>query len=1105
MKTKRWVEAKAPSYDDWGDYDDEYGYGDNLDSPPQSHTQPQPQAGNNNRSFTDPDATTAPPVIPLHRKNSFDAGDDKRSFSSSSAITPNAPTGLNTRDMQANYTSHQHTMSPGTISPSSHFSNPAQPNVQHALSPSQSYQHADKTDALQQQLQHAAGTTGSRQSSAASWTQSVISDGPSIHQEPYQRRDFTPSALPPPLQTRASPAPSEGAGNRFPPRKSSLSQASPTDMTVSSFPPAAAAAIPEPVSIPSTATPRSPINTGKALPIVRPADIYRRMEEEREKERLSIDSSRPSIDSGSSKPAGDVASPKRVQDRRSSESLGRPGVQTSSFERNQDDDEGGVYSRFALEPVAERKSEYILGFPPQAQDPQTLGANVDDERNLPQQGAAVVQMNDQPIKQQDRDDSITLPQSQPTTGHQQSSGLIHSDHKIRLSMPDVDGVSSFGDDFWSSTPLDASKQPNVNAPDKLAVSETEHEPSQPSGQFDIKQTSDGDRVSLPSTHRIQRKPSGRSHDPSNPAVPVSPAQGQADHTPSSIPSALDHTEQHSKPAELLANENTSDATAHGVDIVTRSHQDTTYREADTTANSTSHSLRKELGDVTQETNDHDPYSLTLNKTTSVSGFDTTSGVSLPRSRSASPTKSRVRDLAGKFDDIAESRRNSTYSNSSRKGNDSPTKNDFLSSSGSHEAGKLPSPARDENTKERPAPVRDVSFRPHLPGGWESFTTTVASTSPLETPSEDPSQNIQPVIHSPIPEETSPQLAKAQTELGKDEKSLAGISNDSPMSPQEESPIEHQLTNSSTVATAAHREGQGNKYLDGQTSDTAKGEDSDNKLVVATGQSQASSLDEDSLDTRPPVPVKNASSQFSSTLPIHISDDNTQPVITDPSMMPSNQTLESDRLREEIVRTLDLPDEQSASQQHLSPISDLPEGHRDSSILPAEYASYWAGSDEPATRFSAASNTEPPMQSATRSATGNSTDTNQAETRPQMGEQRFSWQHSSTPDFVQGQTAVTPLSPEAREQQLPTLTTEKEVPPLPNMDQDETYSPPTAATGVSPIASLSPVTQTPITNPTEPHLPNQPLAPVSVEQHVHPTSDATIHRKCFVRSPAFDIP
>ena len=103
-----------------------------------------------------------------------------------------------------------------------------------------------------------------------------------------RRRDFTnPESVPPPLNTRASPAP--GSAGYLPPRKSSASRASP-----------APDAVPPPSSAKEKELPTPPF--------IRPSDIYKRMAEAQQRERQSLDnSSRPSLEAisrESESPAG---------------------------------------------------------------------------------------------------------------------------------------------------------------------------------------------------------------------------------------------------------------------------------------------------------------------------------------------------------------------------------------------------------------------------------------------------------------------------------------------------------------------------------------------------------------------------------------------------------------------------------------------------------------------------------------------------------------------------------------------------------------------------------------------------------------------------------
>jgi hypothetical protein len=183
-KTRKWAEAKNYSYDgdDWGGYDpyDEYGsYDDNQ---------------------TAPQAAAAP------RRNSFERGEEVRSFSSGQQQPPPP-------------------VPPAHITPTK--PQPLQPAIQ----PQGDY---------------------------------------------GVRRDFSQIAhVPPPLKTNTSP---QVVRERFPARKSSLQTSLPSSPAVGSQQPA----LPEPVS-PSLSASAAP-STAKPPTFIRPADIYKRMEEERLRE-----------------------------------------------------------------------------------------------------------------------------------------------------------------------------------------------------------------------------------------------------------------------------------------------------------------------------------------------------------------------------------------------------------------------------------------------------------------------------------------------------------------------------------------------------------------------------------------------------------------------------------------------------------------------------------------------------------------------------------------------------------------------------------------------------------------------------------------------------
>ncbi|KAL8689536.1 MAG: hypothetical protein Q9218_004814 [Villophora microphyllina] len=384
-KTKRWVEAKSYSYDgdDWGDMDeyDEYGGYDEPAPPPrptglrqqgqsanreqQGMYQPQ-QPGYDNPTPTQhgyPNMGSQGPIQQPHgvrsvtnppyqtsrmaRPGSFDQGDERRAFS---AANP-----------------HQGGVYPGSTDTPHDYPNDStvHQNYQNQQGPpdmQQSYP-MEMNEPQSAPERHHRPPMDNRpppvfdqpqRTSMGSRTQSMTSNTPSI--DFHNRCDFSPSAMPPPLHTRGSPSPQNRSDPHSawrPPRKSSLGQQNQPDRVYDSHGPA-----------PPTESEfeerelvnreRADSDTSKPLPFVRPADIYRRMQEEKERQRQSQDSSRSSMDANT----GDA----RSEDETMGHS-GRPSEhsQDSVPERR---------SRSTLDPVAERRSEYgMSGLPQYDRDP----------------------------------------------------------------------------------------------------------------------------------------------------------------------------------------------------------------------------------------------------------------------------------------------------------------------------------------------------------------------------------------------------------------------------------------------------------------------------------------------------------------------------------------------------------------------------------------------------------------------------------------------------------------------------------------------------------------------------------------------------------------
>lgn len=237
-------------------------------------------------------------------------------------------------------------------------------------------------------------------------------------------------------QDRGSPAlTSAGPAQRFPPRKSSMGQQdAPTHGDTASSrsgsrpgssgrpwvdqrsnSPGRQAS--PPVGLPS-----------KPLPFIRPADIYRRMEEEKEKERKSMDSAgRPSIDSipgvgsdRSSSPAN-VVRPLADQRRR------------TSFDRDESvDSSRGL--KPTLTPVAEGRSESGLDRLPTGVNPEASDITGREATHRPQEATTSTH--------------VVEPVSQPS--FQRPSNNPEDRRKsISPRLPDLTRLSGFGADFFS--------------------------------------------------------------------------------------------------------------------------------------------------------------------------------------------------------------------------------------------------------------------------------------------------------------------------------------------------------------------------------------------------------------------------------------------------------------------------------------------------------------------------------------------------------------------------------------------------------------------------------------------------------------------------------
>lgn len=456
MKTKKWADAKPADYggDDWGD-DEEYDLppppiskptglrqqGQGVQSGPPSASTPIDNKKNYGELPPLPGAAAASSSRP--RTNSFDADDEKRNFSNSTVRQPSpsaeAPSGPATRFSQiTGVPSTRDPSGPPALSittqklPQQDGAVTGLRKANQVVSPLSGSPHPDIL---------LPGRTNSGDSGPAFSVPSRINTGESgsVYSQPsdtrtpssdYQaRRDFSPTAVPAPLSTSrasASPVPRSAAdtpsSTRFPARKSSLSQS--TGPEVSQITPSTQeTATAKPWIGGRSASPgasaRSPTSpSGKALPFIRPADIYRRMEEEKEKERQSIDSSRPSMDSivaTKSSDRSDSPAKPPLREKTSSDSLGG-GRQRTSFERDETS-ASGRHLMPMLEPVKERKSEY--GFD---------GFNMNEQAAKAAEGTA---------------------QHQPPTESTQLYIEEARRSSVSPKLPDLNRISGFGIDLFA--------------------------------------------------------------------------------------------------------------------------------------------------------------------------------------------------------------------------------------------------------------------------------------------------------------------------------------------------------------------------------------------------------------------------------------------------------------------------------------------------------------------------------------------------------------------------------------------------------------------------------------------------------------------------------
>ena len=311
-KTKRWVEAKSYSYDgdDWGDVDDydEYpGYDEPepLTKPTgfRQRGQSSSSGGMSGQGHFNPDVYQSPTSL---EGPSFSHQAPQSHFAPPRHVTNPPPQGMvNPAQRNAETLDNRRAFSAGPArqglpgfaqAPNERLQNTEAHNFQSG--PGHSSQQS-----LWSPVAHQSGSPPKRQNFEGPYV--IASGAQSGGQDRVPPRDQgtslaaatdnlgPPSEIPlrtkpPPLQTGNSPSPSTDP--RPPPRKSSLGQQNQPSLP---FDPNS----PPSNSIPLDARERAgSSSSARSAPFVRPADIYKRIEAERERERQSQDNTRPNMD-----------------------------------------------------------------------------------------------------------------------------------------------------------------------------------------------------------------------------------------------------------------------------------------------------------------------------------------------------------------------------------------------------------------------------------------------------------------------------------------------------------------------------------------------------------------------------------------------------------------------------------------------------------------------------------------------------------------------------------------------------------------------------------------------------------------------------------------
>ena len=821
--------------------------------------------------------------------------------------------------------------------------------------------------------------------------------------ELQNRRDFSPSAVPNPLQSRTTPSPQHTGDGQIgfrPPRKTSLGQQS------------------QPIGEPSaqstsyeevdTGRQRTASNTGKALPFVRPADIYRRMQEEKEKEQRSQESSRRSMDTANVDPSGQTATPAPSGEVLQIPQGGHRAPLTTTY-HDTDDDEAVRNPTNTLDPVPERQSEY--GF---------------ERFSLPAQGPQTGQQGPRP--------SIEVPHDR---SHSNMLGASGTSSGTPL-LPDVTRMSGFGESFLTSA--DGGRQHSRNTSDELATPQNIAFPivERPDSSSLQRQHSLGFK-SVVNQAFDQVPPTPSSSDDSNfgrsntqSTSSVSPVMSRA---PSAADQATKEREAEARDADIpMIPEEPSESNSRPGSSSTLGTPQTVARKHALPRPESAESSRPPIipghrRNIHTPSPDNSPArtpALDLHRSSLNEAQQAQLTMTSPTGPSvdghSKPLPSETGESNRSYPDARTSNIDAFRGRSAAphiSNTESPNRGRVKEMAVKFQADKLPSSIYSQGNKSQsslssgssmvpPRPIggdRSESFRPHLPGGWESYSSntlreTDASTKPMSQSSGLRSATSAPTGNNEAQEKGRENMLENSDTNDIDinpttiRRSLSKVTEGKDISSAPFSAAAAAGTALAGALAAAvgmdHKEKEASipekdtttNTADARDFNTARGRSAsilDRNYPEAAKPFRPSFQDGDASSVAPTPLEKNSTESmeespsnvnyFPPTLPLKqkLRIDNVSISEPDPHDRPavlpsmstetSPQDYESDRLRKELVRELS-PSATSAPRPPPTGGEGLTEqtprlrdhhhedqlGH-DSTHLPSEYDSYWSGLDE----------------------------------------------------------------------------------------------------------------------------------------------------------------